>query len=129
MKKLLFIFLISTAAYAQTSKTCCSISSTEKFSLLASNNKFVFSHLSPLPFAFTPSKGSIVTYKTDDGRTANAFEVKADMESSNWIIMSHEWWGLNDYIKKEAEKLAGEVGNSNVLAIDLYDGMVATNPE
>jgi carboxymethylenebutenolidase len=34
---------------------------------------------------------------------------------------------LNDYIKKESEEIATTLGNVNVLAIDLYDGKVATN--
>jgi carboxymethylenebutenolidase len=129
MKKILFLLLISTTGFAQTQKSCCSVSSTEKFSLLASNDKFVSSHLAPLPFVFSPAKGTMVSYKTDDGKTAGAFEVKADKPTSSWIIMVHEWWGLNDYIKKEAEKLQGEVGNANVLAIDLYDGKVGTTPD
>jgi carboxymethylenebutenolidase len=128
MKKILFLFIISSSAFAQT-KSCCSISSTEQFSMLASNDRFVASHLSPIPFVFTPAKGGMITYKTDDGKTASAFEVKSETPTSNWIIMVHEWWGLNDYIKQEAEKLAAEVGNSNVLAIDLYDGRVAANPD
>ena len=129
MKKILFLLLVSSSVFAQSQKSCCSISSTENFSLLASNEKFVASHLSPLPFVFNPAKGTMVTYKTEDGKTANAFEVKADKPTSNWIIMVHEWWGLNDYIKQEAEKLQGEVGNANVLAIDLYEGKVGTNPD
>jgi carboxymethylenebutenolidase len=38
----------------------------------------------------------------------------------------HEWWGLNDYIKREAENLQAELGDVTVYAIDLYDGEVAT---
>jgi carboxymethylenebutenolidase len=129
MKKIITLLLVSSSIYAQTPKSCCSVSSTEKFAMLASNERFVSSHLSPLPFTFYPAKGSMVSYKTDDGATASAFEVKADKATDNWIIMVHEWWGLNDYIKQEAEKLQGEVGNANVLAVDLYDGKVGTNPE
>jgi carboxymethylenebutenolidase len=128
MKKLLFLLLISSSVFAQSQKSCCSITSTEKFSLLASNEKFVASHLSPLPFTFTATKGTMITYKTDDGKTANAFEVKADKPTANWLIMVHEWWGLNDYIKQEAEKMQMETG-ANVLAVDLYDGRVASNPD
>jgi Dienelactone hydrolase and related enzymes len=34
---------------------------------------------------------------------------------------------LNDYIKKESDELQEKLGNVNILAIDLYDGNVATN--
>ena len=40
--------------------------------------------------------------------------------------MFHEWWGLNDYIKQEAEKLSSETG-ATVIAIDLYDGHVTAD--
>ncbi len=42
------------------------------------------------------------------------------------IIMIHEWWGLNDNIQQMAAALAGH--GYNVLAVDLYDGVVATSP-
>jgi carboxymethylenebutenolidase len=41
------------------------------------------------------------------------------------IVVIHEWWGLNDQIKDEARKLAGE--GYAVFAIDLYDGEVAAD--
>ena len=43
------------------------------------------------------------------------------------VVMIHEWWGLNDNIKDMANKLANE--GYVVLAADLYNGEVATNPK
>ena len=43
------------------------------------------------------------------------------------IVMIHEWWGLNDNIKEMAEKLASH--GFVVLAVDLYNGNVATTSE
>jgi carboxymethylenebutenolidase len=40
----------------------------------------------------------------------------------------HEWWGLNDYIKQQSEKLSNELG-VNVIALDLYDNKVASTRE
>ncbi|MDQ3873485.1 MAG: dienelactone hydrolase family protein [Thermoproteota archaeon] len=40
------------------------------------------------------------------------------------VIMVHEWWGLNEYIKNRADILAKE--GYVVLAVDLYRGEVAT---
>jgi carboxymethylenebutenolidase len=43
------------------------------------------------------------------------------------VVMIHEWWGLNDNIKKMAETLAKE--GYIVLAVDLYNGKVANTAE
>jgi carboxymethylenebutenolidase len=43
------------------------------------------------------------------------------------VIMIHEWWGLNDNIKEMADKLASH--GYVVLAVDLYDGKVATTSD
>jgi len=42
------------------------------------------------------------------------------------IIVIHEWWGLNDWVKEQASKLADQ--GYVTLAIDLYRGKVATTP-
>ena len=43
------------------------------------------------------------------------------------VVMIHEWWGLNDNIKEMAKKLASH--GYIVLAVDLYDGKVATTSD
>jgi len=43
------------------------------------------------------------------------------------VVMIHEWWGLNDHIKNMAKKLAAE--GYKVLAVDLYQGQVASKAE
>ena len=43
------------------------------------------------------------------------------------VIMIHEWWGLNDNVKVMADKLASQ--GYVVLAVDLYNGKVATTSE
>lgn len=43
------------------------------------------------------------------------------------VILIHEWWGLNDNIRSMARQLA-EQGYA-ALAVDLYGGTVAENPE
>lgn len=43
------------------------------------------------------------------------------------LVVIHEWWGLNDWIKQEA---AGYAAQGYVtLAVDLYRGKVASDPE
>jgi carboxymethylenebutenolidase len=43
------------------------------------------------------------------------------------LIVVHEWWGLNDNVRRMAERLAGE--GYRVLAVDLYGGRVAETPD
>jgi carboxymethylenebutenolidase len=43
------------------------------------------------------------------------------------VVMIHEWWGVNQYIKGAADRLAAE--GYVVLAADLYSSEVATVPE
>jgi carboxymethylenebutenolidase len=43
------------------------------------------------------------------------------------ILVIHEWWGLNDWVKEQASKLS-DLGYV-ALAVDLYRGKVATTPD
>ncbi len=43
------------------------------------------------------------------------------------MLLVHEWWGLNDWIKEQANRLAQN--GYLALAVDLYRGKVATDPE
>jgi carboxymethylenebutenolidase len=43
------------------------------------------------------------------------------------IVVVHEWWGLNDWIKQEAASYAAQ--GYVALAVDLYHGKVATDAE
>ncbi len=43
------------------------------------------------------------------------------------VVMIHEWWGLNDNVKAMARQLAA--AGYQVLAVDLYNGVVATTPD
>jgi carboxymethylenebutenolidase len=125
---LLFAFFsLSIQAYAQ--RSCCSTTATAQFARFASDTRFTAAHLAPAPFAFTAQTGSFIQITTADGKDARVFEVKAAKETKNFILMIHEWWGLNDYIQREAENLQKELGDVTVLAVDMYDGNVATTPE
>jgi dienelactone hydrolase len=42
------------------------------------------------------------------------------------VLVVHEWWGVNDYVRRRARMLA-ELGYA-ALALDMYGGKVATNP-
>lgn len=97
--------------------------------MLAGNKAFVLSHKLPRKFHFQSSIGENITYKTPDGQQSTGYLLKAKKPTNNYLLVIHEWWGLNDWVKKEAEKLYNDVGNTNVLALDLYDGKIAATRE
>lgn len=91
--------------------------------------KFVDTHLNPDPFTLENKNGNDVTFATKDGLEGYGYELKSKNKSNNYIIVVQEWWGLNDYIKKESEKIYSSLDNVNVIAIDLYDTKVANNKD
>lgn len=127
MKNLVFLAVIgfSFSGFAQTS--CCSNpASTETFAMLTQDKKFVASHLEPLPFTLENPLGKDITFKTPDGSEGYGYEIKAKKFTKKYLFVFHEWWGLNDHIKQEAEKYYNTLGNVNVIAIDIYDRRIAT---
>ena len=132
MKKIFLLILAaccSVCAICQSKMACCTKSATQQFAMLASNKKFVMSHANPRVYHFQSDIGKAITYPTADGKTANAFEFKAKKHTNNWLLVIHEWWGLNDFVKHESEKLYNDLGDVNVLDLDLYDGKIATTRE
>lgn len=109
--------------------TICHTSATEKFALFAQDESFNMSHPNPLPYIHQSEVGKMITFKTPDGKEASGYVLMAKKKTNNWIFVFQEWWGLNDHIKRESEKLYGDMGNVNVLAIDMYDGKLATTRE
>lgn len=70
-----------------------------------------------------------ITY-TGDGVTMNGFVVYDENKEGKRpvVLVVHEWWGLNDYIKKRARDLAA-LGYL-AMAVDIYgDGKQAHDPE
>src|SRR5271165_4514215 len=71
--------------------------------------------------------GKPVTYKSGD-ETVNAILYTPQGKGPYpALVVIHEWYGLNDWVKEEASKLADQ--GYAALAIDLYRGKVATTPD
>jgi carboxymethylenebutenolidase len=68
-----------------------------------------------------------VSYKSGDETVRAQLYTPAGKGPFPAIIVIHEWWGLNDWVKDEASKLADQ--GYVTLAIDLYRGKVATTPD
>lgn len=129
MKKT-FLLGMLTIAFAQKNSaqmTCCANpKATEAFANFSRDKAFVATHLDPEPFTLSNPVGKEISFKTPDGKTGYGYEIKAEKPTMNYVFVIHEWWGLNDYIKQEAEKIAKSLGNVNVIAIDMYDKKLAT---
>ncbi len=67
-------------------------------------------------------KTSEIPYKGPDGTTLIGYYAYDDAISGKrpGVVVVHEWWGLDDYIKRRARDLAA-LGYS-ALAIDMYGG-------
>jgi carboxymethylenebutenolidase len=116
---------------AQAQSLVCHVpdDATAQFALLSKDKAFTKAHPNPLPYKHVSEVGKMITIPTPDGKTANAFELKAAKKSDKYLFVYQEWWGLNDHIKREAEKYYNALDNVNVIALDMYDGKIATNRE
>ena len=125
---LLFFLVSLTFALAQ-EKTCCSTEKQVSFASFGSQSEFRDIHQIPEPIVYDKTMGKMITFKVKDGEDGNGYFVESKKKTNKYILVFHEWWGLNDYIKKESDELKTKLGDVNILAIDLYDGKVATNRE
>jgi len=102
-------------------------SSVDDFTELADEEGFAEKHDEPKEVEIE-LKGEMVELAIEGGELSRMYSRKK--EGSNiYLIIIHEWWGLNDQIKLEADRLYDKFGNVNVLALDLYDGGLATTRE
>lgn len=128
MKKIIFaLLLVSSETSVQSQTSCCSVTVSSQNAILAMNEKFASKHEVPTPFKLEIQKGELITFSTKDTLNGNAYYIKALKPTKKVLFVFHEWWGLNDYIKQEAETFALEMGDVDVFAIDLYDGQVASD--
>lgn len=75
-------------------------------------------------FAATPKE---VTYKSGEDTVHALLYTPPGQGPFPGLIVIHEWFGLNDWVKAQASKIADR--GYVALAIDLYRGKVATNSE
>jgi len=68
-----------------------------------------------------------VSYKSGDETVQALLYTPEGKGPFPGIVVIHEWWGLNDWVKEQASKLADQ--GYVALAIDLYRGKVATTPD
>lgn len=120
----LLLLCMSTSLTAQS--PCCASAATQ-FASLSTGTAFQDAHQVPPGFKHT-GIGIMASIPVPGSTPTGIYDVEArDGSTGRTVLMFHEWWGLNDHIKREADRLATDLGNVRVIAVDLYDGLVATN--
>jgi carboxymethylenebutenolidase len=71
--------------------------------------------------------GKSVSYKSGDETVSGMLYTPAGKGPFPALIVIHEYWGLNDWVKEQASKFADQ--GYVALAVDLYRGKVADNPD
>ena len=73
------------------------------------------------------AEGKPVSYKSGDETVQGILYTPAGKGPFPALVVVHEYWGLNDWVKEQASKLADQGYAS--LAVDLYRGKVAATPD
>lgn len=88
-----------------------------------------------------PVSGGPISYTSATGRTFSGYEVSpaspdsilevrgqdASESTLPGVLLIHEWWGLDESMRAQAERLAGE--GYRVLAVDLFNGTATDRQE
>jgi carboxymethylenebutenolidase len=68
-----------------------------------------------------------VSYKSGDETVSGYLALPEGGGKHPAIIVIHEWWGLNDWVKEQAQRYAAQ--GYVALAVDLYRGKVGTTQD
>src|SRR2546426_261655 len=88
---------------------------------------FLLTIVTVFSLAAFAAAGKSVSYKSGEETVQAMLYTPSGKGPFPGIVVIHEWWGLNDWVKEQASKLADQ--GYAALAIDLYRGKVATTPE
>jgi carboxymethylenebutenolidase len=72
-------------------------------------------------------KGKSVVLSLAGGKTGDAYVARPKGAPHGGLLILHEWWGLNDWVKSEADRYAMQ--GYLVAAVDLFGGSVAPTAE
>lgn len=126
VKLLVIALMLIVAAYVW-ADDCCDTH--DAMAPLTRDPVFVAAHISPEPLVQKPTGGVWTDIPVTAERTSRAYLVlPAEPKSKAAVIVIHEWWGLNDHIRLEAERISKDL-KCPTIAIDLYGGKVVDKSE
>ena len=108
---------------------CLNMETQQAYQLEAGTPTFAAMHPSPLVVNPENLLGKMMSFDAADGKPANAYFIAAKKKSNKYLIVIQEWWGLNENIKMESDKYYTDLGDVNVIAVDMYDGKVAATSD
>ena len=108
---------------------CLNMETQQAYKLEAGTPAFAAMHPSPIVVNPENLLGKMMSFDAADGKQANAYFIAAKKKSNKYLIVIQEWWGLNENIKMESDKYYTDLGDVNVIAVDMYDGKVAATPD
>jgi carboxymethylenebutenolidase len=108
---------------------CLNMETQQAYQLEAGTPAFAAMHPSPLVVNPENLLGKMMSFDAADGKQANAYFIAAKKKTNKYLIVVQEWWGLNDNVKLESDKYYSDLGDVNVIAVDMYDGKVAATPD
>jgi carboxymethylenebutenolidase len=108
---------------------CLNMETQQAYQLEAGTPAFAAMHPNPLVVNPENLLGKMMSFDAADGKKANAYFIAAKKKTNKYLIVIQEWWGLNDNVKMESDKYYTDLGDVNVIAVDMYDGKVAATPD
>jgi carboxymethylenebutenolidase len=114
------LLLVAALAFPALAQEHAHGSASDKDSKVPANQKHPMDPDAPKP------TGQSISLQVQGGQ-ANAYAARPKAKAKGGILLLHEYWGLNDWVKSMGDRLAGE--GYLALAVDLYKGKVATDPK
>ena len=108
---------------------CMPMESFEAYRQEAVSESFGSLHPAPKKARSAERLGKSIRFKGSDGVEAGGYFIASKKPSKRWLIVIQEWWGLNENIREEADRYFTDLGDMNVIAVDMYDGKVAETPD
>ncbi len=80
-----------------------------------------------VPTLALAAAGEKVTYRSGDEEVQGFLALPEGKGPFPALVVIHEWWGLNDWVREKAATLAAQ--GYAALAVDLYRGQAADDPD